>query len=163
MGVLEAEERRARHVAGDRPDGGLDVLEGRHALAVRDRPAVQPAEHGERAHLVLVDVGHVAEDDLIAAAGLRQDPTEVPEHAARDVEAGFLPHDVRCALLEPVDRRVLAVLIVADLGLGHRLTHRGRRQGEGVAAELEGLHFGTPPPMDVAAATSSGATTIAGT
>ena len=40
-------------------------------------------------------------------------------------------------LLERPHRRVLAVAVVADLGLGHRPPHRRRRPGDGVGAEID--------------------------
>ena len=99
----------------------------------------------------------------VAAPAVGEDRDQVAHRAGGDVAGGLLAQHLGGALLEPLDGGVLAVLVVADLGLGHRRAHRRRRPGEGVAAELEDLHFGTPPPIDVAAATSSGATTIAGT
>jgi len=118
---------------GNAPTDGRMALSmsssGRHAIAVRDGAAVEPAEYGERAHLVLIDVGEIAEDHLVATAGLRQHAAEVPEHAAAHVDAGFLPDDLGCALFEAVHGRVLAVLVVTDLGIGHRLAHRRASAG----------------------------------
>src|SRR2546426_961837 len=91
------------------------------------------AEDEGGAHLVLIDVREVAEDDLVAALGLRQDAAEVAEHPARDVDRGLLAEDLGGPLFEPVHGRILAVLVVADLGLRHRAAHRGRREREGVA------------------------------
>ena len=104
----------------------------------------------------------VAEDHLVAAFGLREHAAEVSEHPARDVHAAFLADDLGGALLESVDGRVLAVLVVADLGVGHRLAHRRRRQGEGVAAELDDPHNPNVSFTLMTVATSRGATKIAG-
>jgi hypothetical protein len=43
-------------------------------------------------------------------------------------------------VLELFDRRVFAVDIVADVGVGHRLTHRLRRAGHGVGAQVDDRH-----------------------
>src|SRR5439155_25253478 len=63
---------------------------------------------------------------------------------------------------EAVHRRVLAVLVVADLRVGHRLAHRGRRLGERVAAKLDIPHTPNTSLIRITIATSSGATRIAG-
>src|SRR4029079_18622777 len=77
----------------------------------------------------------------------------------------FSPEDLGRALLEPINGRVLAVLVVADLSVGHRPAHRRRRHGEGVASELDRLscgHFPNASKSLPIAATTSGDTTIAG-
>src|SRR5207245_11235837 len=99
--VLETHERRAREHARW-PDRGLDVGERWAAVAVRHEPWLDRAEDEGGAHLVLIDVRAVAEDDLVAALGLRQDATQVPEHAARDVDRGLLAEDLRGPLFKPV-------------------------------------------------------------
>ena len=161
MGVLEAHERGAREHA-DRPDRGIDVLERGAAVPVRHRARLQRAEDEGCPHLVLVDVSEIAEDHLVAALGLRQHAAEIPEHAARDVERRFLPDALGRALLEPVHRGVLAVLVVADLGLGHGPAHRRRRQRERIAAQLDDLQSPNASFALATATTSNGDTMIAG-
>jgi len=46
------------------------------------------------------------------------------------------PEDFGGPLLQAVDRRVLAIDVIADLGVRHRATHLGRRLGDGIAAEI---------------------------
>ena len=49
--------------------------------------------------------------------------------------AASLPSSAATLLLQAVDGRVLAVLVVADRRRGHRRAHLGRRAGDGVGAE----------------------------
>ena len=57
--------------------------------------------------------------------------------AGRDVERGLLAGELGGALLQPVHGRVVAVPVVADLGVGHRPAHGGRRRGDGVRTEVD--------------------------
>ena len=45
-------------------------------------------------------------------------------------------------LLQPVDRRVLAILVVADRCGRHRLAHSGRRRRHGVRTQVDAGHQG---------------------
>jgi hypothetical protein len=63
----------------------------------------------------------------------------------REPERGFLAQQAGDALLEAVDRRVVAELVVADLGLGHRGAHPGRRPGDGVGTEIDRCHQASRP------------------
>ena len=54
--------------------------------------------------------------------------------------AASMPSISAAFCLEAVDGRVLAVDVVADLGLGHGLAHLGRRPGDGVGAQVDRLH-----------------------
>ena len=51
--------------------------------------------------------------------------------------AASLPTRSAKRVLEGVDRRVLAVDVVADLGVGHGLAHLGGRPGDGVGSEVD--------------------------
>ena len=51
--------------------------------------------------------------------------------------AASKPRQLGRALLQAVDGRVLAVDVVADLGLGHGPAHLGRGPGDGVGAEVD--------------------------
>ena len=61
----------------------------------------------------------------------------VRHHTGGDEECGRLPDPGREGLLERPHRRVLAVVVVADLGLGHGAPHGRRRPGDGVAAQVD--------------------------
>ena len=87
----------------------------------------------------------LVDDDVLAAAGDDEAPGPA-EHAEGDLvghdpggdeEGGGLAHPLGVGLLERVDGRVLAVVVVADLGLGHGPAHLGGGLGDGVAAEID--------------------------
>ena len=55
----------------------------------------------------------------------------------REVHRLLLAEQLRRAPLELEDGRILALLLVADLGIRHRIAHRGRRLGLRVGAEVD--------------------------
>ena len=61
----------------------------------------------------------------ISSPGLasRRSPSWLPSDPRRHVQAGLVAEQLGDLRLERVDRRVLAVNVVPDLGLGHRGTH----------------------------------------
>src|SRR5206468_2356603 len=86
---------------------------------------------------------------------------QVAEHPARDIHRRLFADDLGGAALEAVHRRVLAVLVVADLGVGHRAAHRRRGQREGVTAELDRLSCGHLPMASSSLANAATASAIA--
>ena len=119
--VLEREDGRARQVvdgvrrgstrrpapASSRPRGPLD------------RPRQQARQRRHARHLVVEDVALRLEDDLGAGARVDVQRELVAHGARRDEERSLVPEDLGGLLLEAVDGRILAVDVVADLGLGH--------------------------------------------
>ena len=65
-----------------------------------------------------------AGDGLLAAREVGQLGDEIAHRAAGDEQPGLLAEQLRGALLEGVDRRIVAEDVVADLGRGHRPAHR---------------------------------------
>ena len=55
--------------------------------------------------------------------------------------AASLPSSSAIRCLQPVDRRVLAILVVADRRLGHRPPHAGRGPGDGIGAQVDRLRL----------------------
>jgi hypothetical protein len=84
-------------------------------------------------------VGARLADDLLAVLGVQLDADGVSHGAGRDEHARLFAKDFRGAPLEPVDGGVLAVNVVADLGLRHGAPHLGGRAGDGVAAQIDKL------------------------
>ena len=94
-------------------------------------------ERGERAGLVAPAVRVLADDDLVAGPRVRAQRDLVRHRAGRHEQRGLGAEQRGDALLEPAHRRILAVDVVADLGVGHRPPHRGGRAGDGVAAQID--------------------------
>ena len=95
------------------------------------------AERRAGAALEVDRVRALADDDLVAGARLRRDGELVAHRAARHEERRLLARDARHLLLEGVHGRVVAEDVVAHLGAGHGLAHRGRGAGDGVAAQVD--------------------------
>ncbi len=137
VGVLEADDRGAREVVDRlRPDPRLDSGNRHPAAGPGDRAREESGERGHRPHLVVEDVAPLLDDDLGPGAPVDPQRDLVPHRAGRDEEGRLEAEDLGRPLLEASDRRVLAVDVVADLGLGHGAAHRRRRLRDGVGTEV---------------------------
>ena len=90
--------------------------------------------------LVAHDVAAPLDQHLVAALREDADADRVAHRAGRHEEGRLLAEHLGRLLLEAVDRRVLAVDVVADLGRGHRGAHLGGGTGHGVGAQVDRLH-----------------------
>ena len=61
----------------------------------------------------------------------------VAHRAAGEVDRRLVAEQLGDPLAQRDDRGVVVLLLVADLGLGHRLAHRRRRAGLGVGVEVD--------------------------
>src|SRR6185295_2275424 len=77
------------------------------------------------------------EDDLLPGAGVDADGDLVALRPRGNEDRGLHPEALGDACLEPAHGWVLAVDVVAHLGLGHRAAHARRRAGDGVGAEVD--------------------------
>jgi hypothetical protein len=134
MRVLEAEQGRQRLVRVRRvAEGVAQVVEVERAVVASMNAAGRGADDdGVPSGLVPDDVRLGFRDDLAAALHLRHLADEVAHRAAGHEEAGFLAEELRRALLESDDRRVVAEHVVAELRIGHRAPHLGARVRDGV-------------------------------
>jgi len=89
------------------------------------------------------DVGLIPADDLIPTLGVRQHADQIPLRARCDQNCGFFPHALGGQLLQAIHRRVFVKDVVAQLGLIDRPAHLWRRQGDGIAAQIDHA-FGHP-------------------
>ena len=145
-----ARRRHVRVLDADERHGGLVVLGGQaglphlvgveHAVVVVERDELDPGVQRGRAVLV----GH----HVLAAPGHDRGPGHgedphgdlVRHDAGRHEQRRRLAHPRRERLLERPNGRVLAVVVVAHLGLGHGPAHPRRGPGDGVAAQVD--HIG---------------------
>ena len=137
VGVLDPEQARSRRVNrrdAVRGAGLLGAVAAGHAReAARDDAGVdgRPAELGDE------DVAVLLADQLVAELGVQADRDLVRHRRGRQEDRLVLAEQLRHALLELVDRRILAPLLVADRCGSDRGAHRGRRSGGGVRAEVD--------------------------
>ena len=116
---------------------GPHVLGAEEAAAARD-----PLDHEARverrpADLVADDVRELLGDDLLARLGEELE-RDLVRHRRGGQEDGRLVAEQRGgALLEAVDARVLAALLVPDLGFGDRPPHAVGGKGGGVGAKVD--------------------------
>ena len=82
-------------------------------------------------------MGVFAEDHLVARPCQQLQRDLVRHRAARHEQRRLLAQQFGDPILQPVDRRVLAVLIVADRRFRHRPPHRGRGPRHRVRAQID--------------------------
>ena len=140
VGVLDADERDRGLVVGGCLSGPAHVVGVEHAVAVVDGMELHGGIAGGRTvlvgHHVLAPAGHHG------GARPGQDPEGdlIGHGARRHEERGGLPQACRERLLQGPDRRVLPVVVVTHVGLGHGPAHGGRRAGDRVTAKVDDIH-----------------------
>ena len=144
VGVLDGDQAADRLVrVGRVAEGRVDLGEVHRAVGpVLERPDARADDHGMTGRLVDDEMVLAAGDRLLTAREVGHLGDEVAHRAARHEQAGLLAEQLGGAFLEGVDRRVVTEDVVADLGLGHRPAHGGRRVGDGVAAQVDPGHGG---------------------
>ena len=97
----------------------------------------ETAVHGRAALLREQDVRVLLGEQLVARLG--EDPARdlVRHRRRRQVDRLLLAEQLGGAPLELEHGRVLALLLVADLGVRHRRAHRRRRLRRGIGAEID--------------------------
>ena len=109
--------------------------------SAESKPAqVQPREGRGRAHLPLHDVGAGVDEDLVAGFAEHAQRHLVAHRPGREEERGLLAEELGGVLLEAIDARVFARLVVADRGRGHDAPHLLAGARLGVAAQVDGVH-----------------------
>src|SRR3954466_15315827 len=82
-------------------------------------------------------MGTLLADDLLAGAGVDLDGDLVPHAAAGNEDGGLAREYLGGAMLEPIDGRVFAIHVIADLGFRHGATHLRRWASDGVTAQVD--------------------------
>ncbi len=135
--VLDPEQAGPRRV--DRRDAvrGAHLLGAEPAGDAREPARDDAGVDGRPAELGDEDVAVLLADQLVAELGVQADRDLVRHRRGRQEDRLVLAEQPRRALLELVDRRVLAPLLVADRGGRDRGAHARRRPGGGVRAEVD--------------------------
>ena len=123
--VLDPEHPRARRV--DRRDaiGSAHLLGAEAACDARQAARDDSGVNGRAAELGEEDVTVLLADELVAGLGVQAQRDLVRHRRGREEDRLLLPEQPRRTLLELVDRRVLALLLVADDRRGDRGAHPG--------------------------------------
>ena len=80
----------------------------------------------------------VMQDHRLAGCHVQADADLVAHRPRRQEQGGLVPQQLGDPVLEAVDGRVEAALLVADLGRGHRPAHALARARLGVAPQVDG-------------------------
>ena len=142
VGVLRDEQR------GRRIDDVPARLDRRaHRIRVVDPGGTDRAEldagiGGTGAGLVQDDVRVGRHENVVSGAGERPQRDLVGHRPARQEQRRLHAEQARDLVLESVDRWVLAVLVVTDLGLGDRPAHPLGRTGDRVGAQVDAVGHG---------------------
>ncbi len=119
--------------------GGAQIG-GSKQPAAPDHRELDPGIRRSRARFVPDDMRLVADHDLVTGAGQDLEADLVGHRAARHKQSRLLAQQFGDPLLQAVDRRVLAILVVADRRRSHRLAHARRWSGNGIRAEIDAVH-----------------------
>jgi hypothetical protein len=137
MGLLQTDESDRRLVVVGGPAGEVQVGRGQGAVVVVDGMDLDPGVASRRPVLVDDEVLATTGDDE-RAGGAEDTEGELVGHDARgDVDGRRLSHPEGVGLLQGAHGGVLAVAVVADLGLGHGPAHLGGGLGHRVTAEID--------------------------
>jgi hypothetical protein len=139
-GLLDPDQGRAGVVGVVRTDRPLDRGDVEGGAGLGDGPELGAGDAGGVGGLGVEGVGGLAADDLVAGLAPGEVGDDVAHRAGGDVERGLLAEELGGALLEGVDGRILAEHVIAQLRLGHRPAHLGRRLGDGVGPQIDQGH-----------------------
>ena len=142
--VFDDHDPRARivHVLG--PDHGFHMGRREDTVRAEDRADADAGQCRGPTALKVVAVRGVVADQLVARLGGRTDRDLVGHRPRRDEQGGLFAQEARHPLLQPVDSRVIAEHIVADLCRGDGRTHPCGRPRDGIAAQINRRHRGSP-------------------
>jgi hypothetical protein len=121
-------------LVGRQPAGDVGATTGG---AGDDGAAGEPEQRGRGTHLVGEHMAVGVAQDLLSGLADQPQADLVAHRPGGDEERRLVAEQVGDVLLQRVDRGVLAVDVVADLGLGHRPAHRRGGPGEGVRPEVD--------------------------
>ena len=135
--VLDRDECRSRRVGSALAQEGTDLIDGEDPARSGYGPQHDTGQPGRSAGFRLVRMRFLVEDHRLAAVGVETESDGVAHRARGKEEGRVLAQQRGGHLLELVDRRVFAQLLVADRSGRHELTHRRRRSGLGITGEID--------------------------
>src|SRR5918998_1718419 len=107
VGILQAEQARAREVDVLRPDRLFNSFGVEDAAVAGEGAELDGGEQGRGTALVDEDVGALVDQDLLGPAGVDVDPDLVCHRPRRRVDGRLLAEQAGDVLLQPVDGRIL--------------------------------------------------------
>ena len=136
-GLLDADHGLRRLVAAARVERRAKGFGRKLSVGAGQRRDLEAAKRGMRAAFAGDDVRGLMRQDLVAGPAMHQRRCDVAHGARRHEDRRLLAEQVGDALAQLVDGRIVADLLVADLGPRDRLAHRGRGAGLGVRQQVD--------------------------
>ena len=151
MGVLEREDDGTLiRTFRARLRGAPDLL-GRETPTIAGQPERhEPGMRSRAAVLVDDDMRVLLCDEHVTRTRVELERDLVRHRRGRDEDRRLVSEERRHAILERVDRRILALLLVADGRLGDRAAHAVRRLRRRVRAQVDHGRDATVRRMDLA-------------
>ena len=95
------------------------------------------AQRGRAAPLVLVAVSALADDEFVTPCTVTEQRQQVALGAAGAKDRALGSKEIRSEFLESIDRRVLPIDVVSDIGAGHDCPHGFGRLRDRVASQVD--------------------------
>jgi hypothetical protein len=83
---------------------------------------------------------HLADDVFITALAVRKNCAKIALRPGRHKQRSFKAEHGSNLLLQRIHRRIVAKHIIAEWRSHHRLAHRGRGLGDGIATQVNSSH-----------------------
>ncbi len=130
-GLLGADHRLRRLVAGARVKRFAKRLGRKLSVGARQRRDLESAERCVRAAFAGDDVRGLVRQNFVAGPAMHQRGRDVAHGAGGHEHGGLLAEQIGHPLAQQIDGRIVADLLVADLGPRHRLAHCQVSDGSG--------------------------------
>ena len=130
-GLLDADQGLRRLVARARMKRPAKRVGRELSVGAGQRRDLESAERGMRAAFAGEDMRGLMRQDLVAGPAMHQRRRDVAHGAGRHEHRGLLAEQIGDALAQQIHGRIVADLLVADLGPRHRLAHRLASGGSG--------------------------------
>src|SRR6267378_3030342 len=134
--IFHADQCRLRVVINFRPNPRLHLLPRQNPVFAPHGSRHAPRNRGHGRQLVQIHMAPLFADHFIAVMRPHFDRDEIPHAARRHKQRRFFPENLCRPPLQPVDRRIFSIHVVADLGFRHRPPHLHRRTRHRIATQI---------------------------
>ena len=97
---------------------------------------MHPENHASVGHFPIEDVAALLADDFLSGLGVQLDRDLVAHRSRGHKNRRLTREDFSSTLLQSIDRRIFAINIVSDFGLGHGDAHFRRWFGHGIGTQM---------------------------
>ena len=123
-----------------RPDGALDLFRREETIRARQRPEHGPNESRGSTSLVQQGMGELLKQYLISRLAVHCERDLVAHRTGGKKKRRFLTQEIGDHVLQQIDCRVFALLLVSDFRFAHEPPHRCRRAGDRIAEQIDPYH-----------------------